>query len=203
MSTSTASDSSARRRQRQYSDEASNSANGIDDHLQPIFSSGSFPDILPMMPYWSSKRHLTCGNLSPPPPGMPKMGPWRLRDKLKTTNAALVMCLNVDVDPPDVVKTQPCAVLECWVDPHSLPSSKAVEAIGMNLQQQFDAINPRIKYKPYMDPSFEDARKFCLNLRKMAKDDRTLFYYNGHGVPKPTPSGECPVFLHPRGSSSR
>lgn len=33
----------------------------------------------------------------------------------KTHCVALVLCLNVGVDPPDVVKTQPCARLECWI----------------------------------------------------------------------------------------
>lgn len=164
------------------------------EFARPIASAGSFPEI-PLLPVWSSKRHTSCGNPSPPSPGMPKMSPWRLRDKLKTTNAALVLCLNVEVDPPDVVKTNPCAVLECWVDPRTMPSSKALEAIGTNLHQQFEALNPRIKYKPYLDPSIEDTRKFCNSLRRMAKDERALFYYNGHGVPKPTPSGESHVIL--------
>lgn len=114
--------------------------------------------------------------------------------KLKTANAALVLCLNIDVDPPDVVKTNPCAVLECWVDPHSMPSHKALEAIGTNLQHQFEGLSLKIPYKPILDPSLEDLRRFCQSLRRTAKDDAVLFYYNGHGVPKPTPSGELWCF---------
>ena len=34
---------------------------------------------------------------------------------MKTVSVALILCLNVGVDPPDVVKTQPCARLECWI----------------------------------------------------------------------------------------
>ena len=34
---------------------------------------------------------------------------------MKTVSVALVLCLNVGVDPPDVVKTSPCARLECWI----------------------------------------------------------------------------------------
>lgn len=34
---------------------------------------------------------------------------------MKTVSVALVLCLNVGVDPPDIVKTQPCAKLECWI----------------------------------------------------------------------------------------
>ena len=34
---------------------------------------------------------------------------------MKTVSVALVMCLHIGVDPPDVVKTSPCAKLECWI----------------------------------------------------------------------------------------
>lgn len=34
---------------------------------------------------------------------------------MKTVSVALVLCLNVGVDPPDVFKIQPCARLECWI----------------------------------------------------------------------------------------
>jgi len=34
---------------------------------------------------------------------------------MKTVSVALVVCLNVGVDPPDVLKVQPCARLECWI----------------------------------------------------------------------------------------
>ena len=49
---------------------------------------------------------------------------------MKTFNAGLFICLNLGVDPPDIVKTNPCAKLECWLDPTALPASKAIEAIG-------------------------------------------------------------------------
>lgn len=39
----------------------------------------------------------------------------KLLMQMKTVSVALVLCLNVGVDPPDVVKTQPCARLECWI----------------------------------------------------------------------------------------
>ena len=52
---------------------------------------------------------------------------WRLKSRLKTHAAALVICLNIAVDPPDIVKTKPCAKLECWVDPGNLRPEKARE----------------------------------------------------------------------------
>jgi regulator-associated protein of mTOR len=47
--------------------------------------------------YYTDKRHETGGN--------PKLEPqetqeWRMRDRLKTVSAALVLCLNIGVDPP-------------------------------------------------------------------------------------------------------
>lgn len=153
-------------------------------------------DSPPIIPYWSAKRHLTCGNPSPNSTYSSRLFPWRgsAPGKLKTANAALVLCLNIDVDPPDIIKTNPCAILECWVDPHTLPSHKALEAIGTNLQHQFEGLSLKIPYKPILDPSYEDLRRFCMTLRKQAKDETVCFYYNGHGVPKPTPSGELWCF---------
>lgn len=41
--------------------------------------------------------------------------PWRTKDRMKTVSVALVLCLNIAVDPPDVIRTQPCARLVCWI----------------------------------------------------------------------------------------
>jgi regulatory associated protein of mTOR len=41
-------------------------------------------------------------------------GEWRLKERMKTVSVALVLCLNVGVDPPDLIKIDPCARLECW-----------------------------------------------------------------------------------------
>jgi regulatory associated protein of mTOR len=170
--------------------------NGVlDQDGRPSGSIVTLPDPTPIVPYWSAKRHLTCGNPVPPPPWAFATTPWRAAPgKLKTSYAALVLCLNIDVDPPDVVKTNPSAVLECWVDPHTMPSHKALEVIGQNLQHQFEGLSPKITYKPILDPSYDDLRRFCVTLRKQAKDDTVLFHYNGHGVPKPTLSGELWCF---------
>lgn len=43
--------------------------------------------------------------------------------QMKTTGVALVVCLNLGIDPPDVVKPQPCARLQCWVGASSFPSA--------------------------------------------------------------------------------
>lgn len=40
--------------------------------------------------------------------------------QMKTVSVALVVCLNVGVDPPDVFKISPCARLECWIGKDTL-----------------------------------------------------------------------------------
>lgn len=117
-----------------------------------------------------------------------------MTQRLKTVSVALVLCLNIGIDPPDVVKTNPAAKLEAWVDPFSMPPQKALEAIGRNLQQQYEVWQPRARYKLSLDPSVEETKKLCFSLRRNAKEERILFHYNGHGVPKPTSGGEIWVF---------
>ncbi|CAG0896489.1 unnamed protein product [Cyprideis torosa] len=118
---------------------------------------------------------------------------WRT-EKMKTVSVALVLCLHPGVDPPDIVKTIPCARLECWFDPLSVISQRALEVIGGNLQQQYERWQPRARYRQIQDPSPEDLRRLCTSLRRNAKEERVLFHYNGHGVPKPTANGEIWVF---------
>ncbi|XP_046663293.1 regulatory-associated protein of mTOR isoform X2 [Homalodisca vitripennis] len=119
---------------------------------------------------------------------------WRMKERMKTVSVALVLCLNVGVDPPDIVKTQPCARLECWVDPLSMSPQKALENIGANLQKQYERWQPKARYKQSLDPTVEEVKKLCTSLRRNAKEERVLFHYNGHGVPKPTSNGEIWVF---------
>lgn len=119
---------------------------------------------------------------------------WRMKDRMKTVSVALVLCLNVGVDPPDVVKTTPCARLECWIDPLSMGPQKALETIGANLQKQYENWQPRARYKQSLDPTVDEVKKLCTSLRRNAKEERVLFHYNGHGVPRPTVNGEVWVF---------
>ncbi|XP_041364724.1 regulatory-associated protein of mTOR-like isoform X2 [Gigantopelta aegis] len=119
---------------------------------------------------------------------------WRMKERMKTVSVALVMCLNVGVDPPDVVKTSPCAKLECWIDPLSMSPQKALETVGANLQKQYERWQPRARYKQSLDPTVDEVKKLCTSLRRNAKEERVLFHYNGHGVPRPTVNGEIWVF---------
>ncbi|GBL97969.1 Regulatory-associated protein of mTOR [Araneus ventricosus] len=119
---------------------------------------------------------------------------WRMKDRMKTVSVALVLCLNVGVDPPDIIKTQPCARLECWIDPLSLVPQKALDSIAASLQKQYEKWQPRARYKHSLDPTVDEVKRLCTSLRRNAKDERVLFHYNGHGVPKPTSNGEIWVF---------
>ncbi|KAF9886088.1 hypothetical protein FE257_012023 [Aspergillus nanangensis] len=146
--------------------------------------------------YFTEKRHETNGIPRDPIGSWPSQD-WRMRDRLKTVSAALAICLNIGVDPPDVVKTNPAAKLECWVDPTSTTGggqTKIMEQIGKKLQEQYETLSLRTRYKQYLDPSVDETKKFCISLRRNAKDERVLFHYNGHGVPLPTQSGEIWVF---------
>lgn len=121
---------------------------------------------------------------------------WKvMKDRQKTILAVLVLCLNLGVDPPDVMKTYPCAKLESWCDPTAYTDTrKALEQIGKNLQTQYETLSLRTRYKQLLDPCVEDVKRFCNTMRRNAKDERILFHYNGHGVPQPTALGEIWVF---------
>jgi regulator-associated protein of mTOR len=141
--------------------------------------------------YFTDKRHETTGN---PKSLAYELQDWRMKDRLKTVSAALAICLNIGVEPPDQLKTVPGAKLEAWQDPTHPPVQKALDTIGKSLQAQYETLAIRTRYKQYLDPSVEETKKFCVSLRRNAKDERVLFHYNGHGVPKPTASGEIWVF---------
>ncbi|KAI8559440.1 hypothetical protein RHMOL_Rhmol04G0173900 [Rhododendron molle] len=118
----------------------------------------------------------------------------KLSWQMKTGCVALVLCLNISVSPPDVIKISPCAKMECWIDPFSMAPRKALETIGKTLSLQYERWQPRARYKYQLDPTVEDVRKLCSTCRKYAKSERVLFHYNGHGVPKPTSNGEIWLF---------
>lgn len=146
-------------------------------------------------PDWQSELAFTEPRHTEPLTGLvPIDGSWRLKERIKTVSVALVLCLNVGVDPPDVVKVDPCAHLECWFDPLSEEPQKAIEHISLQLEKQYEQLHSRARYKKCLDPTVDEVKLLCCALRRLSKEDRVLFHYNGHGVPRPTQNGEIWVF---------
>ncbi|RYP86974.1 hypothetical protein DL769_000617 [Monosporascus sp. CRB-8-3] len=108
---------------------------GFEDHYQSDFVSQL---AINWYMYFTDRRHETTGQ-----PKLPnyEIEDWRMRDRLKTVSAALAVCLNIGVEPPDQLKTNPGAKLEAWTDPFVPPATKALETIGKNLQQQYENIS--------------------------------------------------------------
>lgn len=147
------------------------------------------------LPDWQSELAFTEPRHIEPITGLqPIDGSWRLKERVKTVSVALVLCLNVGVDPPDIVKIEPCAHLECWFDPLSEEPQKAIEFISLQLEKQYEQWHSRARYKKCLDPTVDEVKRLCTSLRRYSKEDRVLFHYNGHGVPRPTQNGEIWVF---------
>lgn len=156
----------------------------LQQHINNYFSNNLY-----LEDEWHSEDYLYSG-VDELPPGDSS---WRLKDKMRTVGVALVVCLNIGIDPPDIVKPNPCARKECWFDPTG-QKQKGLEYIGNALQQQYEKWQSKAKFKQCLDPTSEELRKVCLNLRKTSRTDRLLLHYNGHGVPNPTKNGELWVF---------
>lgn len=60
--------------------------------------------------YFTDKRHDTGGNPKDETKNYP-LQEWRMRDRLKTVSAALVLCLNLGVDPPGNSRIFPRALV--------------------------------------------------------------------------------------------
>jgi len=78
-----------------------------------------------------------------------------MKDRLKTLHAILSVCLNIGVDPPDLIKVDPCARTECWTDPFGMEPAKALETIGNTLKKQYERWHGRAQFKLCLDPTVE------------------------------------------------
>jgi len=163
---------------------AENKQNAVRTQLSNFFTDSLF-----LNREWHEESNYCEENADEKPQG----STWRLKERMKTSGVALVVCLNIGIDPPDIIKPNPCARKECWFDPTGA-KQKGLEFIGNALQQQYEKWQSKAKYKQCLDPTSDELRKVCLNLRKNSKNDRLLMHYNGHGVPKPTKNGELWVF---------
>ncbi|KAH9510555.1 hypothetical protein DERF_009079 [Dermatophagoides farinae] len=94
---------------------------------------------------------------------------------MKTVSVGVVLCLNIGIDPPDIIKPIPHAVLQSWTDPFASAASKASDTIANNLTKQYERLKSRPCYKHLIDPTIEDVKKLCTSLRKKSKEERVLF----------------------------
>ena len=85
---------------------------------------------VPAVVGWQARHGVEDAGEEQPAQAQGIVSKWRQKERLKTTAVALVLCLNIGVDPPDIIKISPCARLECWVDPLSMQPPKALETIG-------------------------------------------------------------------------
>ncbi|CAI5969772.1 unnamed protein product, partial [Closterium sp. NIES-64] len=114
----------------------------------------SYDDLFPHIVYLNDLRHdpdkVKDGSAASGDSGL--VSKWRMKDRIKTisvaimktSSVAIVLCLNIGVDPPDVIKISPCARVECWIDPFSMQAQKALDTIGKNLQAQYERWQPKV-----------------------------------------------------------
>uniref|UniRef100_A0A3P8WGR8 Regulatory associated protein of MTOR complex 1 n=1 Tax=Cynoglossus semilaevis TaxID=244447 RepID=A0A3P8WGR8_CYNSE len=82
-----------------------------------------------------------------------------------------------------------------WKLPLAFMKKRHLEKIeGSKALAQSWRMKDRARYKQSLDPTVDEVKKLCTSLRRNAKEERVLFHYNGHGVPRPTVNGEIWVF---------
>lgn len=64
---------------------------------------------------------------------------------MKTVSVALVLCLNIGVDPPDIEHSNHGRKL-AWVKPNNQSHQKAAQKIANNLQKLYEKLQPRARY---------------------------------------------------------
>lgn len=64
---------------------------------------------------------------------------------MKTVSVALVLCLNIGVDPPDVEKPNPCGRKQAWIEPNISNPQKSAQKIALNLQRIYEKLQPRAR----------------------------------------------------------
>ncbi|CAJ0585911.1 unnamed protein product, partial [Mesorhabditis spiculigera] len=115
--------------------------------------------------------------------------------RVQTVSMALVLCLNIGIDPPDPEPwPEQRPMMEAWVHPGGWSPDKAILAIAFELQQAYARLQPRARCKYTTKSTKEDIMMLCQSMRRHASDGRVLFHYNGHGVPRPTKHGDLWVF---------
>lgn len=129
-----------------------------------------------------------------------KTANWRVKKRIRTVSGGIILCMHLGIDPPDIIKTIPAARTFFWVntenyaDLNEESALKIKHSILQSSQSQFEFWQPKARLKTILDPTIEEVRRLCSALRRGSKEERILLYYNGHGVPKPTTTGEIWAF---------
>ena len=117
------------------------------------------------------------------------------KERMRTMNGLLVLCLNLGIDPPDVKKPPDVSKLFTWIDTGNKDVKRAQEAIGNQLSTLYSQMQPRARFRPLVDAHPVSVQTHCQSARKTAgRSERVLFHYNGYGVPLPTANEEIWVF---------
>ena len=120
---------------------------------------------------------------------------WRLKERMKTTSVALVMCAeHRHAMLPDVVKA--VAVRPQGVLDRPLHQAEPLQDPRGHRQRPRDAV-PRAavarRVPAAAGPDRGGSAQALPEPPAALRGDRVLFHYNGHGVPKPTSNGEPSV----------
>ncbi|AYU79393.1 Raptor N-terminal CASPase like domain containing protein, putative [Leishmania donovani] len=130
------------------------------------------------------------------------------RYRVRITQAVLLMYLHIGSDPPGFPRVEPCAKMECWVDPMVAHVAKSAhrsgrgsgagggsDSIAETLERQYRSVlRDDVGVMRVVEASLEVSKSALAKSRRMARDGRILIHYNGHGMPRATDLGEVWVF---------
>lgn len=66
---------------------------------------------------------------------------------MKTVSVALVLCLNIGVDPPDVPRPLNGPRKHAWVEPVICSPQKSAQKIAQNLQNNYEKLQPKARFE--------------------------------------------------------
>ncbi|KAG5502790.1 hypothetical protein JKF63_04558 [Porcisia hertigi] len=134
------------------------------------------------------------------------------RHRVRITHAVLLVYLHIGSDPPGFPRVEPCAKMECWLDPmvahvaqNAYRSSRGngsssnggggSDNIAETLERQYRSVlRDDMGFMRVVEASLEVSKAALQKSRRMARDGCILVHYNGHGMPRATDLGEFWVF---------
>ncbi|CAG9575071.1 conserved hypothetical protein [Leishmania major strain Friedlin] len=130
------------------------------------------------------------------------------RYRVRITQAVVLMYLHIGSDPPGFLRVEPCAKMECWVDPMVAHVAKSAhrggcgsgagggsDSIAETLERQYRSVlRDDVGFIRVVEASLEVSKSALAKSRRIARSSRILIHYNGHGMPRATDLGEVWVF---------